>query len=64
MNEWWGYLHTDGSIHAKRYFDFEDLTEATGSPFVDRVYGPFKCASSAEAVAMLRKHFAEAGGGD
>jgi hypothetical protein len=38
---WWGYLHTDGHIQVKRYFDPLDLKEAHESPFVERVFPPF-----------------------
>ena len=32
--EWWGYLHTNGTIQVKRYFGEADLGEADESPFV------------------------------
>ena len=32
-NKWWGYIHTSGSLHAKRYFDERDIDEAMESPF-------------------------------
>jgi len=59
MNQWWGYLHTDGTIHAKRYFDERDLDDAAESPFVERFYGPFDAESSSDARILLRKHFSE-----
>ena len=57
MNKWWGYLHTNGTIHAKRYFDAEDLVEANLSDFVAEVYGPFDAIGSSGAVEILRQHF-------
>jgi hypothetical protein len=44
LENWWGYLHEDGSIHAKRVFDPTiqgDLDEAFESPFVFHVVAPF-----------------------
>jgi hypothetical protein len=32
--KWWGYKHINGSIHVKRFFSQEDITEASESPFV------------------------------
>ena len=57
MNKWWGYLHTEGSIHAKRYFDEGDIEEARSSPFCKKIYGPFEAATSGDAIEMLFKHF-------
>jgi hypothetical protein len=38
MHRWWGYLHTDGTIHVKRYFgDPRDIEEARMSEFCIRV---------------------------
>lgn len=59
MNRWWGYLHTDGSVHAKRYFDQRDLDEARESTFVDQIMEPFDAESSMDAVSTLRKFFNE-----
>lgn len=51
---WWGYLHTSGSIHIKRYFDDGDLVEARQSPFVLRLVGPVKAASREDAEFILK----------
>ncbi len=53
MNKWWGYLHTNGTIQAKRYFDEMDIAEAKESDFVARIVGPFPCNSRAEALEHL-----------
>ncbi len=53
--EWWGYLHTSGSIHLKRYFGPLDIQEAETSPFVARISGPFFAQSQHEALQMLRE---------
>ena len=39
---WWGYIHTSGTLHAKRYFDKRDLQDAEESDFVDRVFRPIE----------------------
>lgn len=56
--EWWGYLHTNGSIHTKRYFGELDITEAHESPFCARVVGPFEAKTGDEARATV-KHLLE-----
>lgn len=40
---WWGYVHENGTIQVKRFFDSKDIKEADESPFCLRTYGPFKC---------------------
>jgi len=50
---WWGYLHTDGSLQAKRYFQPLDIEEAIESPFVVQALGPFKAKSRDGAIAYL-----------
>ena len=55
MIEWWGYIHSNGSLQVKRYFGPKDLSEARESPFVERVYGPWKVNGREEALEMLKK---------
>lgn len=31
---WWGYIHTNGSTHLKRYFGPLDIEEVHKSPFL------------------------------
>lgn len=57
MNKWWGYLHTDGSIHTKRYFGIRDIDEAVESTFVDRIYGPFEAENSDAARKRICERF-------
>ena len=57
-NLWWGYLHTEGKIQAKRYFDRRDLEDAAESPFVETYYGPFAAEGRDEAIKILTDHFA------
>lgn len=60
-NQWWGYLHTSGSLHVKRYFDRRDIDEALESPFVDTVIGPFDAADRNEAISTLEIELKKAG---
>lgn len=55
MNKWWGYLHTNGNIQVKRFFCYEDLTEASESPFVQRVSMVVLASSRDEAVEKVKK---------
>lgn len=55
MNEWWGYLHTSGTIQAKRYSSPEDINEAAESDFVAKVVGPFPAANREEALSIVTK---------
>ncbi|WP_127846170.1 hypothetical protein [Psychroflexus aestuariivivens] len=34
---WWGYVHENGSIQVKRYFNDADIQDAIESPFVGKV---------------------------
>lgn len=53
---WWGYIHENGSLHVKRFFDYEDLSEAKVSPFVRSVHGPWEVNSREEALNKLKLH--------
>jgi hypothetical protein len=50
---WWGYLHVDGSLHVKRFFDIKDIEEAVESSFVKSVHGPWEVSSREEALTEL-----------
>ncbi len=56
-NEWWGYLHINGSIQAKRaFYDLAgDMAEARASDMVQRTAGPVMASSRQQAIAILRK---------
>lgn len=51
---WWGYIHVDGSLHAKRYFDDACISEAAESPFVDTIFTPSNY-SREEIIAKMKK---------
>jgi hypothetical protein len=53
--QWWGYLHTNGSVQVKPYFDRQDVDEAMESPFVQGVYRPFLATSREDALAHVAK---------
>jgi len=54
MNQWWGYLHVEGTLHVKIYFGPEDISEAWESPFVNTVFGPWECSGREEALEKLK----------
>ena len=54
---WWSYLHVNGSVMVKRFFDNRDLTEAHESPFVQAVCTPMPCKDRAEALVKFRASF-------
>jgi hypothetical protein len=54
-NYWWGYLHTSGTLHVKRYFGALDTDEARESPFVERVAGPWPAENREHALVKLRE---------
>ena len=51
---WYGYKHTDGSVHTKRYFSHGDIEEARESDFVAHVVGPFEADNRESAVKTMR----------
>lgn len=62
MIQWWGYIHEDGSIHTKRYFDKGDLIEAAESPFVKRIFGPWSESKVSTKEQAIEEMKAEIGG--
>lgn len=55
MNKWWGYLHTNGTVHVKRYFNDHDLDEADESPFVKRVTVAFEASDRDDALKTVKR---------
>jgi hypothetical protein len=55
-NEWWGYLHINGSIQVKRvFYDYElCIQKAISSPFIKRVFYKFEADSRDEALNYIR----------
>ena len=54
-NLWWGYLHTSGSLQAKRYFDERDLDDAYESSFCAQVVRPFEADTREEALEIVKQ---------
>lgn len=54
---WWGYIHENGSIQVKRYFDQEDIDDALESPFVAKVIRPFEAESRDDAIRHIQNLF-------
>ena len=57
-NLWWGYLHTNGSLQVKRFFDQRDISEANESGFVDQSCGPFEATGRTEALEIVEAKLA------
>lgn len=51
---WWGYQHSNGSLHVKRYFSEDQIEDANESPFVQRIFGPWDVSNRSEAENKLR----------
>lgn len=51
--EWWAYVHVNGSLQVKRFFDLEDIMEAQRSDFVERVFGPVPVGTRSGAIAYF-----------
>lgn len=52
-NKWWGYIHENGSLHIRRFFDEESINDAYFSPFVKQVFKPFEADSRVHAENIL-----------
>ena len=50
QNEWWGYLHTNGTVQVKRFFGPRDIAEAQESDFVVRTTVPFVAVNREDAM--------------
>jgi len=55
MITWWGYIHANGSVQVKRFFDQRDIDEAIKSPFVRSVYGPFEADNREDAKLITQE---------
>ena len=57
MNKWWGYIHTNGYIQVKLYFDKWDIVEANESDFVRATHGPFEAATRQAAINYMNEWY-------
>lgn len=49
--QFWGYIHTEGTMHIKRYFGPLDIEEAYESPFCTCIRGPVE----ADTLELAKK---------
>jgi len=52
---WWGYLHINGSIQVKRFFDQLDIDDAEKSPFVEKITSVFEASNRDEAIRIAKQ---------
>jgi hypothetical protein len=53
LNSWWGYLHENGTVNAKRFFSQGDLDEASESPFVVHIVERFYAKNRDYALGVI-----------
>lgn len=53
--KWWGYLHTNGSIQLKRYFDDSYIQDCRDSEFVRKYTSPFEAANREDALEVVQQ---------
>jgi hypothetical protein len=49
----WGYLHTEGTIHIKRYHSQNDIVDGIASPFCKHVVGPILAPNREEGAKII-----------
>lgn len=53
---WWGYLHQNGAVIAKRYFgNAKNFPDVPANDFVVRVVPPFEADSREKAFEIIRQ---------
>lgn len=52
---WWGYLHIEGTIQVKPFFDALDIVEAYQSPFVKEVFTEFEAKDREDAIRIVKE---------
>lgn len=57
-NKWYGYLHANGSIQVKRFFDSRDLFDCHDSPFVADYTQPFDADDREDALRKAKDRLA------
>lgn len=51
---WWGYEHIEGTIHAKRFFSYDDIDDANESSFCKKIILPFIANNREEAIKIIK----------
>lgn len=49
----WGYLHVEGTVHIKSYFNRLDTLDAIRNPFCKHVIGPISAVNREEAAKLI-----------
>ena len=57
LNLWWGYIHQNGKVNVKRFFDQKDVTEASTSDFVATVFLPRECKDREDALRQFNNEY-------
>lgn len=52
---WWGYVHQNGTIQVKPFYDEASIKDAEQSPFVFKVVHPFVAETREEALQYIKK---------
>lgn len=53
--KWWGYIHINGSVKVKTFFDNESVWDAEESPHVASVIYPFEADTEEEVAEIVKK---------
>ncbi len=57
---WWGYIHENNNVQAKRYFQPLDIREAQESPFCKWVtLEPFEANDRDDALDIIKQEYEE-----
>lgn len=61
MNEWWGYLHSNGTVQVKRaaWTYAGDIAEAQMSPFVQKTFPKFPALGRDDAIQIITQRLTE-----
>lgn len=54
-NRWWGYVHVNGNIQVKRFFDKRDIDDARESPFCKYIFDPFESKDRDSAINIIKE---------
>lgn len=57
MMEWYAYKHENGELFLRRFWDYEDIVEASSSPFVVSTIGPFYADNRETALEIMNRSF-------
>jgi AmiR/NasT family two-component response regulator len=52
---YWGYLHQNGTVQVKGYYEYGQIKDAEESGFVQYIVKPFKTSTRKEALIIITK---------